>query len=169
MNDSEDQPKSESSESDAEIEREARQGRKFTLEEAISRMAGPGMMKGESLVPRQQQAEMEIDSCLRSHLEDGSGAFRRALFLRVKESDLLLNNHDQPLVVLAAYVQQVLDSDDLLTELVLEADIEWGRQLTERPHFDKPGSPPDPDDPYTCASARTKLAGLMDKLAAQSG
>jgi hypothetical protein len=43
------------SESDAELEREIRQERKFTLAEAIGRLAGPGAMKGESPVTRLQQ------------------------------------------------------------------------------------------------------------------
>jgi hypothetical protein len=38
------------SEADAELEREIRKGRKFTLEEAIGRRAGPGAMKGVSPV-----------------------------------------------------------------------------------------------------------------------
>jgi hypothetical protein len=41
------------SEADAELEREIRKERKFTLTEAIGRMAGPGAMKGESPVTRQ--------------------------------------------------------------------------------------------------------------------
>ena len=56
------QPK-QRSEADAELEREIREGRKFTLEEAIARMAGPGAMKGESPITRKQQAEIEI-GCL---------------------------------------------------------------------------------------------------------
>src|SRR3954454_7880001 len=55
---------------DAELEREIRDGRKFTLEEAVARMAGPGAMKGESPITRMQQAEIEIGSWLRSHLMD---------------------------------------------------------------------------------------------------
>src|SRR6476469_612637 len=38
------------SEADAELEREIRAERKFTLAEAIGRMAGPGAMKGVSPV-----------------------------------------------------------------------------------------------------------------------
>ena len=41
------------SEADAELEREIRKGRKFSLDEAIGRMAGPGAMKGVSPVTRQ--------------------------------------------------------------------------------------------------------------------
>jgi hypothetical protein len=56
------------SEADAELEREIRKDRKFTLEEAIGRMIGPGAMKGTSPVPRQQQAAAEIEDWLRRHI-----------------------------------------------------------------------------------------------------
>src|SRR6185295_6950916 len=82
------------SQSDAELEREIRQGRKFTLEEAIARMAGPGAMKGASPVPRMQQAEMEIGTWLRSHLADAGGALEVVLHRRIKGSEILLNNFD---------------------------------------------------------------------------
>ena len=59
MSDREDKPRSEA---DAELEREIRKGRKFTIAEAIGRLAGPGAMKGESPVARMQQAEIEIST-----------------------------------------------------------------------------------------------------------
>src|SRR6516164_11025897 len=99
------------SEADAELEREIRKGRKFTLEEAIGRLAGPGAMKGESPVARMQQAEVEIESWLRSHLADTGGALQVALHRQVKGSELLLKNFEQPLIVLAEYSQRVLNSD----------------------------------------------------------
>ena len=157
------------SEADAELEREIRKGRKFTLEEAIGRLAGPGAMKGESPVARMQQAEIEIASWLRSHLADAGGALRVVLHRHVKGSDLLLNDFDQPLVVLAGYCQRVLDSDYLLEELVRDADVEWGRVMGERPYFEKEGSPRHPDDPYTVESVRSALSGLLEQLAAGEG
>src|SRR6187401_474089 len=120
------------SQADAEFEREIREGRKFTLEEAIARMVGPGAMKGESPVTRMQQAEIEIGSWLRSHLTDSGGALEVVLHRRVKGSELLLNNFEEPLVVLASYCQQVLSSDYLLSEVVRDADVEWGRIMGER-------------------------------------
>src|SRR6516164_1720530 len=141
------------SEADTELEREIRKGRKFTLEEAIGRLAGPGAMKGESPVARMQQAEIEIASWLRSHLSDAGGALQVVLHRDVKGSELLLNNFDQPLVVLAGYCQRVLDSDYLLEGLVRDADVEWGRLMGERPYFEREGSP-HPDDPYTVESVR---------------
>jgi hypothetical protein len=154
------------SEADAELEREIRQGRKFTLEEAIGRLAGPGAMKGESPVARLQQAEIEIASWLRIHLSDPAGVIAIVLHRAVKGSELLLNNPDQPLVVLAAICQRILDSEELLKELVRQADVEWGAVMGERPHFEKQGSPPDPNDPYTVESVRASLTDLVRQLAA---
>ena len=159
----------EQSEADAELEREIRKGRKFTLTEAIGRLAGPGAMKGESPVARMQQAEIEIANWLKGHLADAGGALQVALHRQVKASEILLNNYDQPLVVLAGYCQRVLDSDYLLEELVRDADIEWGRLMGERPQFEKKGSSSHPDDPYTLASVRNALAGLLKQLAAGDG
>ena len=166
MNDNE---STQRSEADAKLEREIRQGRKFTLEEAIGRLAGPGAMKGESPVARMQQAEAEIASWLRRHLADAGGALRFVLHRDVKASELLLNNFDQPLVVLAGYCRRVLDSEYLLEELVRDADVEWGRVMGERPYFVRPGSPSHPDDPYTVESVRNALSGLLEKLASDEG
>jgi hypothetical protein len=157
------------SEADAELEREIRQGRKFTMAEAIGRLAGPGAMKGESPVARMQQAEVEIETWLKSHLADAGGALQVVLHRQVKGSELLLNNFEQPLVVLASYCQRVLDSDYLLKELVRDADIEWGRVMGERPYFEKEDAPRHPDDPYTVESVRNALSGLLKQLAAGQG
>lgn len=153
------------SEADAELEREIREGRKFTLEEAIARMVGPGGMKGESPVTRLQQAEIEIGSWLEGHLVDPGGGLEVVLHRRVKGSELLLNNFDEPLVVLADYCQQLLGSDYLLAELVRDADVEWGRVMGERPYFEKEGSPHHPEDPYTVESVRNSLSELLKQLA----
>ena len=153
------------SEADAALEREIRQGRKFTLEEAIGRLAGPGAMKGASPITPLQQADIKVGSWLDSHLVDACGSLRVVLHRRVKGSELLLNNFDQPLVVLASYCQQVLRSDYLLTEVVRDADVEWGRVMGERPYFEKEGSPRHPEDPYTIESVRNALSELLTQLA----
>jgi hypothetical protein len=156
-----------SSEADGELEREIRNERKFTLAEAIGRLAGPGAMKGASPVPRGEQAGMEIGSWLRSHLADSSGALEVALHRQVTGSDIMLANFDRPLAALAGYCQRLLESDALLEELVREADIEWGRTMYERPHFEIQGSSPHPDDPYTFASVRNTLSRIVKELASE--
>src|SRR5262245_2231232 len=155
-----------STEADAELEREIRAERKFKLYEAIGRRAGPGRMKGDSPVTRKEQAVAEIQEYLSQHLADAAGVLSGVLLRQVKESELLLNAFDQPLVVLAGYVRQVLDSEYRLKELVREADVEWGRVFGERPCFEKDGCPPAPDDPYTLESVRAALTQLAGGLTA---
>jgi hypothetical protein len=152
------------SEEDAELEREIRKERKFTLAEAIGRMAGPGAMKGVSPITGKQQAEVEIENWLRHHMPAGNGELEVVLLRRIRGSELLLNNFKQPLVVLADFCHQILDSDYLLKEFVREDDVEWGRVQGEKPHFDNEGSPPDPDDPYTLESVRKTLVELIELL-----
>jgi hypothetical protein len=149
---------------DAQLEREIREGRKFTLEEAIGRLAGPGALKGESPISRLQQAQTEIGSWLSAHLVDGGGVLGAVLFRCVKDNELLLNNPDRPLVVLAGCLQHIFASEYLLEELVRRADVEWGREMDERPFFEIPGQPNNPDDPYTCDSMRKVLQGLLKQL-----
>lgn len=148
------------SEADAELEREIRAERKFTLAEAIGRMAGPGAMKGASPVDRRRQAAAEIQAYLERHMVDDAGTLSGVLLRQVTESELLLKNLDEPLVVLALHVRQVLGSEYSLKELVREADVEWGRVFGERPCFEKDGCPPAPDDPYTFESVRAALIQL---------
>jgi hypothetical protein len=152
------------SDQDAELEREIRANRKFSLSEAIGRMAGPGMMKGVSPVTRKRQAEATIQEFLRCNLTDVGGVLGGVLLRRVGQSERLLECYDHPLMVLASGVRLVLGSDYLLRDLVREADMEWGRVFGERPHFERPGSPPDPDDPYTAESVRSALSRLLEKL-----
>ena len=154
---------------DAEVEREIRLGRKFTASEAIGRMLGPGAMKGGSAVSRGQQAETEIGTWLRINLTDSTGALQALLHRRLKESALLLDNLDRPLVALADYCQQVLASDYHLKELVREADVEWGRRMEERPYFNSDDSPPNPDDPYTNDSVRTALGEVLKRISEATG
>ena len=152
------------SEVDAALAREIQSERKFSMAEAIGRLAGSGMMKGASPVTRKQQAEAEIREYLGRHLPDTAGALPRVLLRQMGESQLLLDNLDLPLVVLAGHVRSVLGSEYLLTELVREADVEWGRAFGERPHFEQEGRPPHSDDPYTAESVRIALSQLVEKL-----
>jgi hypothetical protein len=89
------------------------------------------------------------------------------LLRHVEGSELLLHDFEQPLTVLATYCQRILDSDYLLKEIVRESDVEWGRALQERPIFEREGSPPNPDDPYTLESVRKTLSLVIAKLAAK--
>src|SRR5262249_57509827 len=56
------------SDKDAELEQEIRADRKFSLAEAIGRIAGPGMMEGGSPASPKHQAEAPIEHALRPPL-----------------------------------------------------------------------------------------------------
>lgn len=153
------------SNADADVEAEIRQGRKFSATEAMARMAGPGAMKGASPVSRVLQAEIEIGNWLDGNLEDANGILQMLLLRSLKGSELVLANLDHPLAALAGCCERFLASDQLLADLVREADAEWGRRMDERPHFNREGSAPHPDDPYTHQSVRETLADIRRQLA----
>ena len=152
------------SDAKSDTEREIRQGRKFSAKEAMARMAGPGAMKGASPVSPVQQAETEIGSWLNDNLADPCGALRLVVHRQLKGSEPLFENVERPLSALETFCASVLESDYLLAEVVREADIEWGRLMDERPHFERKGSAPDPDDPYTLESVRKALSGALTLL-----
>ena len=147
-----------------DVEQEIRQGRKFTAKEALARLAGPGAMKGASPVSPVQQAETEIGCWLRAHVTDTSGALHSVLCRDLEGSELLLANVDQPLIALANQCRRILASDERLKDIVRECDSEWGKQMDERPHFEREGAAPDPDDPYTLESVRKALSQALEQL-----
>jgi len=151
--------------SQAELERDIRQARKFTPKEAMARLAGPGAMKGASPVSPVQQAETEIGTWLRSNVPDEEGALHMLLQRNLAGSELLLANLNRPLEALAGYCQLVLASDTRLGELVRQADVEWGRRMDERPYFDRDDYASDPNDPYTISSVRRALEDVLARLA----
>lgn len=149
---------------DIELQRVIRSGRKFTLSEAIGRMAGPGAKKGVSPISRKKQAENEIEAYLRELLSDSSGALRTVLLRRLGSSEHFDGRYDQPLQFLADGLRHVLASEERLRDVVNDADIEWGRITSERPLFENEGKPPHPDDPYTMQSVHTTLTELLASL-----
>jgi len=148
---------------EAELEREILEGRKFTLEEAIARMVGPGAMKGESPVTRMQQSKYAIETWLGDRIMDSSGALQAVLMRHVTESEFFLRGFEDPLAVLKQCVEHYLESDYALKELVRDADVQWGRILDERPLFEVSGSC-HPDDPYTVDGTRINLQELLKQL-----
>lgn len=153
------------SEAEAQLEREIRQSRKPGVKDLMAHIAGPGALKGASPVSPVQQAETEIGTWLGSNLADGGGALRVVLHRQLKGSPLLLNHLDQPLVALSEYCRKLLAADNLLRDIVSEADVEWGRAMEEKPHFEREGAAPHPDDPYTIESVRTSLSEALGRLA----
>ena len=160
-------PDSRRVEADKEVERELRQSRKFSPQEAMARMAGPGAMKGASPISPVVQAETAIATWLDSNVADETGVLQALLCRNLKGSEALLNKLDEPLKALAGHCDAILASDYLLKELVREADVEWGRRMDERPIFEREGSPPQPGDPYTAESVRRVLEDVRARLAGE--
>ena len=152
------------SEAEAQLEQEIRRSRKPGVMDLMAHIAGPGALKGASPVSPVQQAETEIGTWLGSHLSDGGGALRVVLHRHLKGSPLLLDNLDRPLVALAEYCRKLLAVDSLLKDIVSEADVEWGRAMEERPHFEREGAAPHLEDPYTLESVRTTLSKAVARL-----
>ena len=160
-----DEDKTPASPEDAELNREIRFGRKFSLAEAIGRLGGKKLLKGASPVTLKRQAALEIEAYLERHLVDAEGALEIVLLRRVRDSEILLKmGYQQPLAVLAVYIERILHSEERLKDLVNDVDAEWGRIYYERPHFQTDGSEPNREDPYTFSSVRATLTQLIEKL-----
>lgn len=147
--------------------RELRQNRKFSLEQALGELAGPGMLKGVSPVARREQSVAEIEDYLQQQSLGAAPSLLSALARQVTASELFLQHFERPFAVLATIAERLLESDFQLRELVREADVEWGRTYGERPYFERPGRPPHPDDPITIESTREFLLRLLRQLEAQ--
>ena len=160
---SEEEPKPPSDE-DAELEREIRSQRKYSLTEAIGRAAGD-LMKGASPVTSKRQAELTIEQYLDGHLADSAGALLIVLQRRVRESeDLLERSYERPLEALAVVTEHILESPARLRGFVRQVDAEWGHLYSEQPYFELGETPPRPGDPYTLDSVRDALTALLEGL-----
>jgi len=121
-------------------------------------------MQGGSAVSPVKQAENTLHTWMSSHVDDASGIVAALLQRHLKGSRLLLERLDRPLEALRDYCDHLLQSDARLKDFVREADVEWGRRLDERPHFDREEAPPNPDDPYTVESVRNLLTEMVHDL-----
>ncbi|WP_223343098.1 MULTISPECIES: hypothetical protein [unclassified Synechocystis] len=152
---------------DRQIFLEAIAGRERTLADVIGQ-AGGDFLKGESPVPKLIQRKTELKLFVNDHLRDSEGALLLVLQNRIDEADALISKHlEFPLMALNTMVEQLLDNSALLKEIVRQADFRWGQIYGERPHFEIPGKPPDPDDPYTAASVTVQLKNLLLVIAAE--
>ncbi|MEN8006768.1 MAG: hypothetical protein ABFS42_07105 [Candidatus Krumholzibacteriota bacterium] len=145
-------------------ESEIRRERKFTLAEAVGREAA-GSLSGASPVARAEQILLEIKQLLEARLADPSGTLVITILARLKLDPSLLARHfDRPIGALEEFLNVTLGSESLLTSLVRDTDARWGRDYSERPHFETEGKPSHPDDPYTRAAVRNLLEDLLESL-----
>jgi len=147
-----------------DLEAEIRRGRKFSLAEAVGRAAG-GNLKGASPVAPARQLVLQIEEILASLLPDSEGSLCRTIIARFNDNPPLLARHfGEPTAALTEFLDDVLNTPTALDDLVRQADARWGREFDERPHFEKPGQAPHPDDPYTGESVRARLCQLRRDL-----
>ena len=153
---------------DAAITRDIRSGQKFTLAGAIGRKGG-SLLKGGQVVPELTRAVTAINSFIMENLSDASGALRSVLTTMVKDDIETVSAHvETPLKALEVILDRYRTNARLLEELVRRVDFTWGMMNQEKPHFQKEGEPPHPDDEYTIASVKQQLEGLALLLGKQS-
>lgn len=145
-------------------EQEIRRGRKFSVAEAVGREAG-GALKGASPVAAADRLLAEIEELLESRLRDSEGSLARTLMACLKQDTPLLGRHlDDAPGALRELLDRVVGSASQLGQLVRDADARWGRDYGERPHFNRPGQPDHPEDPYTPEGVRDALQQLRSAL-----
>ncbi len=150
-----------------QIEKELRGQTKFSISGAIGR-AGKGLMKGASPISPQEQASKTLQEWINVNTSDPSGALKDILKRRVRTAvypDAV--DPQNPFPILTELIASILASEYQLKEFVRQVDVRWGEMYQERPHFEKEGQPPDPDDEYTFASVRETLTDLSAKLAVE--
>jgi hypothetical protein len=146
------------------MEREIRRQRKFSLAEAVAR-EGAGALKGASPIARSRQVLLEVGHFLENHLTDDDGSLRRTLLAHLElDAPLVARHFDRPVGALEEYLTAALEQPSRLEVLVRDADVRWGREYQEKPHFESGQDPPHPDDPYTVAGVRRSCTDLLAKL-----
>ena len=157
------------SDRDLAIQREILSGRKFSLAEAIGREGG-SFLKGDSPVPKQEQAIAQINGFIKKNLSDPPGALVAVLCVWVKTDLRVPANLNSPLVALNQILSSIIDNQNLLYEFVRQVDFKWGQIYDERPYFQKaePGQPAHPNDEYTHESVRLQLIELLDIVKSQN-
>lgn len=144
------------------IEQEARLRRGADLTGALLGRDGGAHLRGASPTPILQRATLELDQWLRDHLTAPDPSLRHVLLRHLTaDPDQLEAALGRPDKLLATWLPPLLAAPDRLADLVREVDMEWGRLNQERPHFEGPDRPADPDDPYTVAGVTALLTALL--------
>lgn len=150
-----------------DLQREIRQGRKFSLAEAIGREGG-SFMKGESAIPRPVRAANAIKQYLNSQLVDPSSAFATTLFTWVTADIRVSRQLDTPLVALEQILESLLNESTTFYEFSRQVAIAQSHITGNRPHFQQPGRPPLPHADYTHESIKELMSELLQPLTTTS-
>jgi hypothetical protein len=165
---SRDRDKDESREQDRAIEREARAGRRNEPWRGIAGRDGGDHLRGASPTPLLRRAELELEQWLREQLPSPDQALATVLLRHLTaRPDRTADGLGHPARTVAATLPELLDSRPRLTDFVREVDMTWGQLNDERPYFERPDRPPDPDDPYTLESVTASLERLLARARGQ--
>lgn len=146
------------------IQHEIRMARKFTLADAIGQEGG-STMKGASPVPKLTQVTTQLLQFVDRNISDSPGAMKLILQRVLRANEVVVSQHlDEPLAALREIICSILEKDSVLYEFVRQVDAKWGEIFMERPHFQRPGQEPHPDDEYTHESVRNELGEFMKKV-----
>jgi hypothetical protein len=152
---------------DRQIQAEARARQGFSVASAIGREGGT-LFKGEAIVPALVQATNALCVFTDAHLPDPSGALHAVMKQTLKTSETRIGAHlDDPFVALLSVLDDLLGHEHRLFEFVRQVDFEWGQLMDERPHFQRAGQAPHPDDEHTHASVRAALETLRGAVQAR--
>ena len=146
----------------AELTREIRSQRKFTLAEAISRESG-SFMKGESAIPRPLRAATEISQFITARASQNSPV-STTLQHWAKEDIRVARHLDSPLIALSQIIQSILEEPITFQEFFRQIAIAQSQISGDRPYFQQPGQPPHPNAAYCHQSVKQQLLDLQHKL-----
>ncbi|WP_017659169.1 hypothetical protein [Baaleninema simplex] len=151
---------------DEQFQTDIFRGRKFTLADAIAKEGGT-FLKGESPVPKLEQAKATIHYFIDRNLSDISGALQAILQRWLDEDTIrVARNLETPLQALLELLDSLVNNSEMLYEFVRQVDVKWGELNDERPHFQRPHQPPHPEDEYTHESVRQQLLELRRRVEA---
>jgi hypothetical protein len=151
-------------EQDELIQREILRERKFSIAEAIGREGG-SFIKGHSPIPRLDQVISLLTIFIQNNLKDSSRVLMSVLQTTVKnDRTRVAESIEEPMVYLHGLIKSYVDNHEMLYELAREVDFKWGQINDEKPHFQKPGEEPHPDDEYSHEIVEGMLKGLLKKI-----
>ncbi|MEM9483253.1 MAG: hypothetical protein AAGA83_06125 [Cyanobacteria bacterium P01_F01_bin.116] len=147
-----------------DLQREIQSQRKFSLSEAIGRAGGSFLKGSQDMVPRPLRALAVINEFIEQHLNDSDGALKICLKRWIKVDVRIGRYLDEPLEAFHRILLDIVQQPQILYEFARQVAIELGHMNGERPHFQKPGTPPHPDMVYTHQLIRDTLTKLLKKL-----
>jgi hypothetical protein len=151
-------------EQDELIQREILRERKFSIAEAIGREGG-SFIKGHSPIPRLDQVISLLTIFIQNNLKDSSRVLMSVLQTTVKnDRTKVAESIEEPMVYLHGLIKSYVDNREMLYELAREVDFKWGQINDEKPHFQKPGEEPHPDDEYSHEIVEGMLKGLLKNI-----